>query len=154
MITAWRILKAKHQEHAFDGEGARRAGGRWNSRGVPVVYCSAHVSLAALELLTQLQAVGPLSAYVVIPVRFAERFVESVDIEALPADWGAYPAPPSLRALGDTWATRLRSVVLRVPSVVVPHEANYLMNPLHSDFKLLELGNPKPFAFDVRLLQS
>lgn len=147
------MLKAKHQDHAFDGEGARRAGGRWNSRGVPMVYCAAHVSLAALELLTYLQAIGPLGAYVVIAVGFSEELVEEVRPADLPEDWARSPVPSSVRALGDDWATSLRSLVLRVPSVVVPQEVNYLLNPVHPDFEIINIGRAEQFVFDARLLQ-
>jgi len=147
------MLKAKHQDHAFDGEGARRAGGRWNSRGVPMVYCAAHVSLAALEVLTYLQAIGPLGAYIVIAVRFSEESVQELHANELPEDWAGSPAPASLRALGDDWASSLRSLVLRVPSVVVPQEVNYLLNPVHPNFGTLAIGPAEQFVFDARLLQ-
>jgi RES domain-containing protein len=55
-ITGWRIFKKKHKASALTGEGARRFGGRWNSRGVGVIYTSASPSLAILEILVHLQA--------------------------------------------------------------------------------------------------
>ncbi len=148
------MLKAKHQDHAFDGEGARLVGGRWNNRGVPMVYCAAHVSLAALEGLTYLQAIGPLGAYTVVGVHFSEELVDEVRLTDLPEDWASSPAPSSLRALGDDWATSLRSLVLRVPSVVVPKEVNYLLNPVHPDFGMIDIGPAEQFVFDARLLDN
>jgi RES domain-containing protein len=153
MVTAWRMLKTKHLVHAFDGEGARRFGGRWNSVGIPICYCAAHVSLAALEILAHLQATGPLTSYSVLPVTFAPDLVERISVTELPADWAASPAPTELRRVGDGWANAQRSAVLEVPSVIVPQESIYLVNPQHPDFSKIRLGKPEAFALDPRLLK-
>ena len=152
MVTAWRMLKTKHLAHAFDGEGARRFGGRWNSPGIPICYCAAHVSLAALEIIAHLQATAPLASYSVLSVSFAPELLERVSPSALPVDWDAFPAPAALRELGDDWATTRRSAVLEVPSVIVPQESIYLLNPEHPDFSHIRLGAPEPFTLDPRLL--
>jgi RES domain-containing protein len=152
--TAWRITKAKFATEAFTGEGARLYGGRWNSVGIPLVYTSERVSLAALELLIHLQSRVPLPAYVVIPATFDQTLVESIDPAALPADWRNNPAPIALADLGDSWAASRRSAVLRVPSAVVPSEGNFLLNPEHPDFTSIRIGSATPFEFDARLLRS
>src|SRR5262245_29579658 len=69
-LTAWRIVKARHAANAFDGEGARLEGGRWNSPGTPTVYTSQSAALAALELLVHLGRGSILSAYTLIPCTF------------------------------------------------------------------------------------
>lgn len=138
---------------AFDGEGARRYGGRWSSPGTRVVYCSESVSLAALEVLVHLQAAVPLGAYTVIPVRFPERVVTDVPRRDLPKNWASSPAPLRLQRIGDEWAARNRSVALRVPSAIVSAESNYLLNPAHPDFGTVEIGTPQAFVLDPRLLR-
>src|SRR5262249_47048384 len=151
MIQAWRILKEKHANTAFDGEGAWRFGGRWNSRGTRVVYTSANRSLATLENLVHLTP--PVAfRYVAIPVEFEETLVEAIAASRLPSDWTDEPPPPSTRRIGDLWVKQSRSVVLALPSVIISKELNYLLNPLHPDFKKLKIGKPEPFAFDPRLL--
>jgi RES domain-containing protein len=72
--------------------------------------------------------------------------------EILPPDWQSEPPPPSTKALGDAWVQELRSAVLQLPSVIIPGESNYLLNPAHPDFKRISIANPEPFAFDPRLL--
>ena len=151
MRQAWRIVKEKHAATAFDGEGARIYGGRWNSAGTPMVYTSATLSLAALESLVHLHP--PVSfRYVAIAVEFDETRVETVDAAGLPGDWTEEPPPPSTQWLGDQWVKEARSAVLEIPSVIVPSESNFLLNPHHPDFRHIQIGKPVPFAFDPRLL--
>jgi RES domain-containing protein len=90
--------------------------------------------------------------WVMIPVRVDEPFIEIA--ESLPDNWRQLPAPPSTRELGSRWVADSRSAVLRVPSIVVGGEFNYLLNPRHPDFARLEIGDPQPFSFDPRLSAS
>jgi RES domain-containing protein len=150
-VRAWRIVKAKRAATAFDGEGARLFGGRWNNPGVAVVYTSASQSLAALELLANLEQASLLQRYVAIPVDFDASLVAVLHERALPEDWAAQPAPSDARAIGDAWVARATSAVLRVPSAVVPAEHNFLLNPAHPGYRKLRIGKPQPFAFDPRI---
>ncbi len=148
---AWRIVKAKHAATAFDGEGARHFGGRWNSHGTRMIYTSATLSLAALESLVHLSP-PVLFKYAAIQVEFDEALVETLPAAALPVDWTAEPPSPSTKIIGDRWVKEARSAVLEVPSVIINSEPNYLFNPSHRDFKKVRIGKPVPFAFDPRLL--
>jgi RES domain-containing protein len=151
MRLAWRIVKARHEGTAFDGEGARVYGGRWNSTGTRLVYASATLSLAALESLVHLNP--PVAfKWVAIPVSFEERFVEVMSLSSLPPDWTEEPPPPSTMEVGDLWVKQARSAVLEIPSVIVHSESNYLLNPAHPDFRNVAIGKSAPFAFDPRLL--
>jgi RES domain-containing protein len=150
MLRAWRIVKERHAATAFDGEGARLHGGRWNSVGVRVVYASGSKSLAALESLVHLPR--PVTArYVVIPVDIDEGLVEVFPAGRLPAGWTAEPPSPVSQRIGDVWVRAGRSAVLALPSVLT-RETNYLLNPAHPDFGKLHPGKPEPFSFDPRLL--
>lgn len=150
MPQAWRIIKAKYAANAFDGEGARLNGGRWNSVGVRVVYVSSTKSLAALETLVHLN-LSVISKYVVIPIVFDERLVEVFPGKNLPAEWNVEPPPAVAQQIGDEWVKAKRSPVLALPSVITG-ETNYLLNPAHPDFKNINIGSPEPFTFDPRLL--
>jgi RES domain-containing protein len=146
-----RLIKSKHLAIAFDGEGARQYGGRWNSPGTAVVYTAQSESLAALELLVHLQSSQLLMSYSVIPVEFNDRLLEVVGPATLPRDWRYYPAPSILQEVGDRWAFEQRSVVLQVPSAIVSDEVNYVLNPRHPGFAKITIGKPKSFKFDPRL---
>ena|SRR5436190_14891950 len=151
MIRVWRIVKEKHAATAFDGEGAWRFGGRWNSQGTRVVYTSSTMALATLESLVHLNP--PVTfIYVAIPVELDETLVETVTASDLPADWTEEPPPPSTKEIGDVWVKEARSAVLELPSVIIRAEPNFLLNPAHPDFKKIKIGKPEPFAFDPRLL--
>ena len=150
MGEAWRIVKKKHAVTAFDGEGARLNGGRWNSVGVRVVYVSCTKSLAALETLVHLKL--PVAfKYVAIPLQFDDVLVETFPPATLPAGWDTEPPSLASQQIGDAWVKNSRSALLALPSVITG-ETNYLLNPAHPDFKKISIGKPEPFAFDPRLL--
>jgi RES domain-containing protein len=150
-ITVWRIFKKKHQAFAFTGEGARRFGGRWNSKGVAVVYASQSPALAALEMLVHLEAQHLRQAYLFAPISFDSSLIEHFDLDQLPKTWRKDPPPRALRDIGDEWVAGARSVVLRVPSAIIASESNYLLNPSHPSFKKCAFGAVVPFRFDPRL---
>jgi RES domain-containing protein len=150
MPQAWRIVKAKHASTAFDGEGAKLNGGRWNSAGVRVVYVSFSKSLAALETLVHLK-LPVTSKYLAIPVEFDNALVEVFLPKNLPTGWNIEPPPPVTQEIGDRWVKEHRSAILALPSVIT-RESNYLINPAHPDFKRISIGSPEPFTFDPRLL--
>jgi len=150
MSPAWRIVKAKHAATAFDGEGARRSGGRWNSLGVRMVYVSVTKSLAALETLVHL-TLPVTTTFVAIPIEFEDALMEVFPAKNLPAGWNAEPPSPISQQIGDVWVKTTRSAILALPSVLTG-ETNYLLNPAHPDFKKISIGKPEPFTFDSRLL--
>jgi RES domain-containing protein len=152
MLEGWRIVKAKHARSAFTGDGAAKVGGRWNSRGMPVVYASSTQSLAALESLVHLNP-PVLFRYVAFCIRFDEDLLEVVPRKSLPESWSVHPPGLASKHIGDRWVRSARSAVLSVPSTIIAREANYLLNPAHPDFGKITIRPPEPFAFDPRLLK-
>jgi RES domain-containing protein len=151
-LAAYRLTKARYADTAFDGEGARLNGGRWNPVGVPVVYLAESLPLAALETLVHLERPRVLSAYVYFEVAFVAELVLAVAEDDLPPDWQANPEPASTVAIGEAWLRSQASLLLRVPSVVVPKSYNYLLNPVHPDREKVLIKGPYPFTFDSRLV--
>jgi RES domain-containing protein len=149
MPEAWRMVRATRASSAFTGEGAAKMGGRWNSRGVAVIYASETRALAALETLVHLNPPMPFE-YKIIRVEFGAELVEHIAAK-LPSDWKTSPPPDSTRRLGDLWVRDARSAILAVPSSIIPDETNYLLNPAHPDFRKIRIGKPVRFAFDARL---
>lgn len=146
----WRITTRRFVDQAFSGEGARLYGGRWNRVGQSVIYTAESRSLALLEMLVQDE---PLRArYVLIPAHLPETVsMETLDNKALPRDWRTHAGREALQSLGGEWLRQSRSCVLAVPSAVVPAELNFLINPLHPDFKRITLGEPESLETDMRL---
>ena len=149
-ITLWRICKAAYA--AFDGEGARLYGGRWNHPGVRVVYASATLSLAALEYFVNVDSdlVPPDLVSVAARVPAGVSVCE-VRVDDLPANWRSFPAPEVLKDLGTRWVTSSQSCLLSVPSGVIPEERNYLINPEDPEFAQLKIDPPRHFVFDPRM---
>ena len=149
-MKVWRICKRAHA--AFDGEGARKAGGRWNPRGVAVVYASETLSLAALELLVHADSALLPEDLVAIEADVPETVrVRRIEPVKLPRGWRRHPSPEALAGIGSDWAKSLETAVLSVPSALVPREANFLLNPAHADFKKIRIGRPESFELDARL---
>ena len=154
MIRAWRITHAKFIDSAFDGEGAYLYGGRWNNPGHRIVYVSGCLALAVLELLVNGIQPYEIDQFVSISVDFPKKMVQVLEIKKLPPHWLESPVPDETKTIGDTWLEANMSAVLQIPSAVIPDESNFLINPLHSDFKELKTGPARPFSFDRRLFQS
>lgn len=150
-IVAWRIYKAKFAGNAFTGDGARQFGGRFNSKGTPVVYLAGSMSLAVLEMLVHVQRAQLLDAYLCASATFDESFIRTVSASDLPLDWRESPPSPRSQSVGDEWVASRTSAVLRVPSVLIEAEWNYMLNPNHPDFSRIEIGRELPFAFPERL---
>src|SRR5438067_571441 len=102
-IAGWRMVKEKHARGAFSGEGARVYGGRWNSAGVPVVYCSEHLSLAALETLVHIVPVMIRDKFRAYRVVFDQRLITSVTEKKLPQGWDVQPPTAASKTIGDDW---------------------------------------------------
>ena len=151
-MRVWRLCKAEHAATAFTGEGAILYAGRWHHPGTPVVYCSESRALAALEQLVQLHRNRLPPHFVCFGVQIADDLaVTEVRLRDLPAEWRRYPGPPGLRDIGTRWAESGETVVLHVPSAVVPEEHNFLVNPRHPDFGRVTIGDAESFEFDERL---
>jgi RES domain-containing protein len=90
----------------------------------------------------------------VIPAEFNENVVETILERDLPGGWNALPAGTASKQFGDRWFRELRSAILCVPSVVIPQEFNYLINPTNPDFKKITIGDPQPLRLDPRLDRS
>ena len=150
-MVVWRLTLKKHV--APDGEGARRYGGRWNKPGTPVVYTSGSLSLAVLEYLVHVDSDILPDKLVSIKGTIPDDLkIEVLKISHLPADWKDKIIPVSLQQLGNDWVSNAGSAVLKVPSVIVEHEWNYVLNPRHPDFSQIKWDIAVEFSFDERLL--
>ena len=151
-VRGYRLVKRKWLKTAFDGEGARLYGGRWNSKGKACVYLASTESLAMLEVMVHLEDNQLLKEYALLEVTFPEEVLMQLPEDVLPADWRAEPAPPSTAEIGDDWLEGRSSLALAVPSVVAPREMNYLLNPEHPDFQaMVDSAKEVDFSPDRRL---
>ncbi|MDO8769868.1 MAG: RES family NAD+ phosphorylase [Burkholderiaceae bacterium] len=152
MRTVWRITTARLPATAFSGEGARLYGGRWNPKGLALVYTAESRALALLEMMVQ---DAPLRArYVLIPAQLPDTVsVTRVEVADLAADWRRLDRRDALQRIGRDWLESGHSAVLAVPSAVLPAEHNYLLNPGHPDFARIIMGEPEALDTDYRLMR-
>lgn len=150
-ITAWRITRKKYVNNAFSGEGAKIFGGRWNPVGYPMVYVAQNLSLAILELIVHLDDDGDITSFVAIPVSFDKSLVRVLPKSQLPANWFDLPISEQSQMVGKKWLEQKQSLLLQVPSSVVPSESNFLINPLHPQYAQLEIGAPQSLCIDKRI---
>jgi len=153
-LAIWRLVPERRSESAFDGEGARLYGGRWNSPGSRVVYASESRALAVLEMLVHLPGQAMTQIFSLFKIEFEAHLLQEFPLRKLPANWHSPLVQPDSQFAGDQWIRGARSAVLRVPSAVIPEESNYLLNPLHPDFSQIRIDRPKRFAFDPRLQKT
>jgi len=140
-ITAWRVIKKKHRQTAFKGDGARIYGGRWNPVGTSVVYTAESLSLATLEIVVHLEREELLyTHFLKIPVTFDVQMVTTLSRKTLPRDWSRLPPSESTQKIGYKWISQSKFAVLKVPSTIIMEEYNYLINPNHPDFTNMQIG--------------
>ncbi len=149
----WRICRQPFAARAAAGEGARLYGGRWNSRGVSVVYASTSLALAALETFVHLEPnLQPHDLVFIAGDIPDDLSLERLELSQLPANWRK-SKDESLRRFGDDWVRSARSVALLVPSAVIAGEWNLLLNPAHPDFPRVQFASPQRFEFDARMFR-
>jgi RES domain-containing protein len=152
-VPLWRIAVEAPAYTADDlsGTGAKMTGGRWNSKGTPLVYCASNIALATLETVHYLRGgTLPFNRYLVqIAVPDAVWDARQV-LDPLPGGWDAIPAGLSARMAGDAWIAAGTSALLLVPSVIVPEEFNVLINPQHGDAATIVATTVKRWSYDPR----
>jgi len=148
--VVWRIAQ---RPFALDrtGAGAREYGGRWNRPGTPAIYAGRTVGIAALEKFVHLAGVPALDLVLVRIELPGHCSVEEPNIANLPAGWNAVPIRQASMDFGTTWIQEERSLVLYVPSTIVPEERNAVINPNHPEFRTIQLVIERDFTFDLRL---
>lgn len=154
--SVWRIASDTKDYEADDlsGAGAKATGGRWNEPGVPMLYCSASRALACLETVVHLNAGGlPLNRYLV-EIEMPDDVWAAARIEtaaSLNVGWDAQPAGRVSIGLGSDWVRSKSSLLLLVPSAIVPEESNVLVNPEHPDRAGLTARKVRKWLYDPRL---
>ena len=150
-LLVWRLCAAKYATSAFSGEGAELYGGRWSPPGIRIVYCAESRALAIVEVLANAEEQERLFAlkWVLVSADVPAELVEKPP--RFPENWRQYPHPRETQLIGAAWAKEGRTAVLRVPSVVVPGEFNFLLNPAHPQISKIKIGATESFTFDPRL---
>lgn len=148
----YRICNSQYAND-ISGVGAKLYGGRWNSIGNAVLYASSTRALAALEVLVHLL---PKNAqrinFSVIAIEAPENSMKEITYDNIEYELMQNGFDSNFKFIGDNWLKQNTSLLLKVPSIVIPEEFNYLINPLHPDFTKVKVVETKSFSFDKRLI--
>lgn len=139
--------------HDISGTGARLKGGRWNPAGISVVYTSESISLALLEVLANAGTLNELQPIQLMEIDIPSQAIQQeIKLQGLKKEW--YHDFDYTQWMGQEILRTNRSVLVRCPSAIVHREHNYLINPLHPDFKKIKVRTVTDFYFDERLFNS
>ncbi|WP_299287833.1 RES family NAD+ phosphorylase [uncultured Mucilaginibacter sp.] len=150
-MKLYRLTKAVYSND-LSGKGAEIAGGRWNSKGIALLYTAQSIALATTEIAVHVPLGILPKGYVAVTYELPEEnIIETLNASKLPTDWKSIPHSHSTQIIGDEFILSKRALVLKVPSVVVQGEYNFLINPNHRDLNKLAILNIEPYEFDARL---
>jgi RES domain-containing protein len=149
-MVIYRIANGQYRDD-ISGYGASLFGGRWNSKGNAILYCTQHISLAVLELLVNFdKADSPvIPQYYLLEVEIPDVKKIILRIEDLKKDWA--DDMHYSQYIGDEFINDNSHLVLQIPSSVIPEEHNYLINPKHKDFSKIKILKTKKYHIDGRL---
>jgi RES domain-containing protein len=137
--------------HDISGNGAKLYGGRWNSEGNAVVYTSGSPSLAMLEFICNASSISRTNQTSLLTLTLDDKVpIDVLTTNDLPENWQNVPAPNRLKVIGDSWLKESKGLILKVPSAVMAVEFNYLVNPIHKDFKKLKIESLIDMNIDER----
>ncbi|GAB3552002.1 RES family NAD+ phosphorylase [Spirosoma fluminis] len=147
-MLVYRITKAVYADRLAASGGAAR----WNSRGQFVIYTAATRALACLENVVHRSGEGLLDTFRVMLIDVPDELgFETIEPDTLPADWVDFRQYDVCQRIGGEWLRTGRTALLRVPSAIISHEWNFLLNPAHPDFGRIRLKGNEPFTFDPRI---
>ncbi|WP_423200759.1 RES domain-containing protein (plasmid) [Cupriavidus sp. H19C3] len=154
-MKVYRLAKEKpgrYKANDLSGNGAALAGGRWNPRGMRVVYTCCTPSTTVLETLVHLGGLMPAAHHFLVTIELPDALFSAALVPEVPADWDAPGRDPqSAIAIGQKWIEEGVHLAMKVPSVVCPADFNLLLNPLHPDMGSVHVLEVAPFKFDPRL---
>jgi RES domain-containing protein len=149
-MIVYRLSRSKYS-HDLSGKGAELAGGRWNSKGTPMIYTSQNISLCMAEVAVHIPfGIIPVD-YELITMEIPDDEILELRKSELPKNWKLVLAQIDTQKIGDQFYQKSEKLVLKVPSVIVEGEFNFLINPNHKNSKKVKIKKVEPFAFDARL---
>ncbi|WP_211453063.1 RES family NAD+ phosphorylase [Collimonas antrihumi] len=154
-MKVFRLAKEKPGRYRADdlsGNGAALAGGRWNPRGVAVLYTCCHASTAVLEARVHASGLLPVANFFLVTLSLPDDVASNAYVPDLPDDWNALDCDPASTVdLARNWLDAGKQLAMCVPSVVCPSDSNLILNPAHPDMRLVSVLDKQLFTLDRRL---
>jgi len=150
-MIVFRLSKSKYASD-LSGKGAEKIGGRWNSKGIALVYTSESRALCTTEIAVHTPLGNLPLDYQIVTIDIPDEIqIKEVAIADLLLEWNSIPYSPVTQKIGDSFVAEGKFLVLKVPSVVVAGDYNYLLNPAHPEFHKVKIKSIESFNFDERL---
>ena len=152
-MIVYRLCKQTYSND-LSGYGAEKTGGRWNSKGVPILYTAASRALAVVEIAVHAPLGIIPTNYTLTVIELPETFIKKIEMDDLPANWNRNPFIKATQLIGDDFINNNMHLILQVPSAAVPGDHNYLINPRHPGFKNVHIKTTESFEFGSRLFKK
>jgi RES domain-containing protein len=152
-MIVFRLSKSKYSGD-LTGKGAEKSGGRWNSKGIPMIYTTASRALCTAEIAVHTPLGYVPDDYKIITIEIPDNSVQEFNIQDLPANWRSFPHTDSTQKIGNKFIDEGKYLAMKVPSALVQEEYNYLLNTGHRDFNRVKILSTDPFNFDKRLFKK
>jgi RES domain-containing protein len=136
---------------ALNGEGAKLHGGRWNKIGVPCIYTSESKSLCVLEYAANVRLEEMPSSLSITVYELPEKSWKEINLNDLPTNWQEVPSPEENKQYGSELLQSLNVPALKFPSVIIPSEYNFILNPLATKFEIIKIIEVHNFTMDNRI---
>lgn len=146
------VYRITGTRHAGDltGTGAAMFGGRWNKKGMPVLYTGANKEIALLETIVHMPPLL-IPRLDIITIEIPDDSITSIEVDELPKNWKVYPAPVILSEIGERWIKEGKTIALKVPSCIIHSAYNFILNCRHSEYSKVKIIDRRNFEFDSRL---
>ena len=151
-MIVYRISKCKFID-SLNSMGAATFGGRWNSKGIHVIYTAATPSLALMESVVHIFNI-PVDDYCMAFIEIPEDKIAEIKLADLPANWFINPARDTLKSIGDRFIKNNIFLALKLPSAIMTEDFNFLLNPNHADFKKVKIISTRTIPIDERLFKK
>ena len=152
-MIVFRLTKSKYKSQ-ISGIGAELNGGRWNSKGKRVVYTSESRALCTTEIAVHTPLGIIPKDYFLQTIKIPKSKIFEITTDSLKRNWNKFPHSSSTKIMGDNFIIESKYLVMKVPSAIIQDEFNYLINPMHQQFKNVEIIKVEEFKFDGRLFKK
>jgi RES domain-containing protein len=147
-MTVYRITN----KNVISGLKVSGNAARWNSKGKFIIYTSSSRALACLENIVHRSGEGLNSLFKVLVIELPDKVkITNININRLPFSWFDYKNYHLTQKIGDGWIEKKQTCILQVPSAIIKNEYNFIINPSHTDYKLIKIVRTEDFEFDPRL---
>lgn len=152
-MIVYRISKTAYAKD-LKGVGARKYGARWNQPGFECLYTSESRALALLEFTVNANINDIPRALSIVTIDLGRTGMQELKEAQLPGDWKLFPAPASTKKFGMDLLKAAKTAIIKIPSCIIPHEFNYILNPLHEKHKSFKIIDISDYAYDLRIKGS